>query len=165
MTGPCLTHLSHKADSSDVTRHSVTWSPDCQDACSWEWATGKRFTLLFTLSSDILVSLSTTCNGWNELEDFLCVPYSSFNFTEEFQMVSWLRIKISERYFTYFCPFLKAVLKLRGCKRVSRALSAEAVTGGIEETLNLLFHLPDHITWTIPFFPSQLCNNTWVEKR
>lgn len=65
----------------------------------------------------------------------------------------------------HFCPFPKAVLKLRGCKRVSRAFSAEAVTEGIEEALNLLFHWTDHITWTIPFFPSRFCNNTWVEKR
>ena len=48
---------------------------------------------------------------------------------------------------------------------VSRALSAEAVTGGVGEALNLLFHLTDHITWTIPFFPSWFCNNTWMEKK
>ena len=48
---------------------------------------------------------------------------------------------------------------------MSRALSAEAVLGGIEEARNLLFHLTDHVTWMIPFFPSWFCNNTWVEKR
>ena len=48
---------------------------------------------------------------------------------------------------------------------MSRALSAGAVIGGIEEALNVLFHLTDHVTWMIPFFPSRFCNNTWVEKR
>jgi len=47
---------------------------------------------------------------------------------------------------------------------VLRAFSAEAVTGGTEEALNQLFHLSDHITWMIPFFPSCFLNNTWVEK-
>ena len=45
--GPRLTHLSHKADSSDVTRRRLTSSPDCQDARPWEWATGMRFTLSY----------------------------------------------------------------------------------------------------------------------
>lgn len=53
----------HLADSSDVARHSLTSSPDCQDVPSWEWAAGMRFTLSYLLSSDILVSLSITCNG------------------------------------------------------------------------------------------------------
>ena len=48
---------------------------------------------------------------------------------------------------------------------MSRALSAGAMIGGIEEALNVLFHLTDHVTWMIPFFPSRFCNNTWVEKR
>ena len=66
-------------------------------------------------------------------------------------MVSWSHIKIAEKHCTYFCPFPKAVLKLRGCKWVSRAFSAEAVTGGIEEALNLLFHLTELL---FVWFPS-----------
>ena len=86
------------------------------------------------------------------------------DFTDEFQMVLWSHVKIAENHCTFFCPFPKTILKPRGSKWVLRAFSAEAVTGGIEEALNQLFHLTDHITWMIPFFPSCFLNNTWVEK-
>ena len=140
----------------------ISWLSGCPSMGMGHWH--EIYSELFTLSSDILVSLSITCNGYSELEDFLHVPYSSFNSTEDFQMVLWLHVKTAEKHCTYLCPFPKAVLKLGGCKWVSRALSAEAVIGGIEEALNLLFHLTDHITWMIPFFPSCFLNNTWVEK-
>ena len=142
----------------------MSWLSGCLFMGMGHWH--EVYSELFTLSSGIsrpppphYQSFAMARTNW---KIFYKSPIPDF--TDEFQMVLWSHVKIAENHCTFFCPFPKTILKPRGSKWVLRAFSAEAVTGGIEEALNQLFHLTDHITWMIPFFPSCFLNNTWVEK-